>query len=406
MSEQEHVVFLDFFGCVPSKEDLQNSLAKVGTAIQGARLLVALRHDVNTGLDLSALLPGSPTETVSHAAKIKSVLIAKARLDDLQVKRLRIVTDPDCAQWWKRVQEVCFTPCYSIDQIYTTVPKRTVKPDGDSVSSIGNQVRDFFRSLPAVGQIGFLRSPNIPAEVFVHGFSTRFGGLSSYPGMKSLNLTYTMKKPDPEALIKENIRRLADFAGFDGGNLHVAAATHGIQVWTVGEEKPAGYDAVISNMPGVVVAAPSADCTLVLFADPVNKCCGAAHAGWRGTMTSEGIAMATVNAMKSKFGTNPKDVLVAIGPSIGTCCYEFGVEEAKQFEEFDPSCIVHKPDHPKPFVDVARTNKLQLQRGGVPASNIDMSNTLCTKCHPDKFFSYRRDGTPFGNQIGFIGIKL
>ncbi|XP_064598532.1 purine nucleoside phosphorylase LACC1-like [Liolophura sinensis] len=157
-------------------------------------------------------------------------------------------------------------------------------------------------------------------------------------------------------------------------------------------------------MSGVVVAAPSADCTLVLFADPVNKCCGAVHAGWRGTVMSEGIAMATVNAMKSKFCTNPKDVLVAIGPSIGTCCYEFGVGKAQQLEEFDSSCTVHKPDYPKLFVDVAWRNKLQLQRG-VPASNIDMPNTLCTKCPLDKFFSYRRDGTPFGNQIGFIGIK-
>lgn len=398
MSGEEFAVFLDLFGCAPFREDLRDLLTQ-------AMLVVVLRQDADDVLNLSGLVSGSPTEIVSHAEKVKAVLKGKARLDDLQVKRLRIVTDPGCTEWWKRVQEVCFSPCYSIDHTLTTVPKRAVEPDGDSIESIGNQVSDFYRSLPAFGQVGFLRSPNIPAEIFVHGFSTRFGGLSPYPGMKSLNLTYTTKKSDSEALIKENVRRLAEVAGFDGGKLHVAAANHGIQVWTVGEDKPAGYDAVISNIPGVVVAAPSADCTLVLFADLVNKCCGAAHAGWRGTMTSEGVAMATVNAMKSKFGTNPKDLLVAIGPSIGTCCYEFGVDEAKKFEDFDPSCVVRKPGHPKPFVDVALTNRLQLQRGGVPASSIDMSNTLCTKCHPDKFFSYRRDGTPFGNQIGFIGVK-
>ncbi|CAJ0936638.1 unnamed protein product [Ranitomeya imitator] len=134
-------------------------------------------------------------------------------------------------------------------------------------------------------------------------------------------------------------------------------------------------------------------------------------AGWKGTLL--GVSMATVNAMISEYGSDVKDILVVLGPSVGPCCFTLTQEEAKaDFYDIDPYCV-RQFESPNPYVDIRRATRILLERGGILPQNIqddtieDKSQniTLCTSCHPDTFFSHVRDGNNFGTQICFISIK-
>uniref|UniRef100_H2XKW0 Uncharacterized protein n=2 Tax=Ciona intestinalis TaxID=7719 RepID=H2XKW0_CIOIN len=115
---------------------------------------------------------------------------------------------------------------------------------------------------------------------------------------------------------------------------------------------------------------------------------------------------------KKAGGTKPKDLLVTVGPSLGVCCCEFGIEGSNQFLSIDKACVVWKENHPKPFLNLRLAASILLVKEGIPKSNIDDGTSdgsalaTCTKCDPDrKLFSFRRDGPQFGNQVGFIGMK-
>ncbi|XP_029458790.1 laccase domain-containing protein 1 isoform X3 [Rhinatrema bivittatum] len=178
----------------------------------------------------------------------------------------------------------------------------------------------------------------------------------------------------------------------------------------MGKPEPDSYDGIVTDQKGVTIAAPGADCIPLLFSDPIKRVCGAAHSGWKGTLL--GVAMATVNAMVVEFGCSLKDILVVLGPSVGPCCFTLPREEAKKFHAIHPDCVRFY-DSPEPYIDIRKATRVLLEHGGILPQNIqddsvtDRSQnlTLCTSCHPDKFFSNVRDGTNFGTQIGFISIK-
>ncbi|KAM6970560.1 LOW QUALITY PROTEIN: purine nucleoside phosphorylase LACC1 [Aplochiton taeniatus] len=243
-------------------------------------------------------------------------------------------------------------------------------------------------------------------DCFSHGFSTRTGGVSSIPTLSSLNLFSSSRRRDPPSLVAENLRRLALEAGFHPRPLHLVKVNHGSDVWVMGKAEPESYDGLVTNQRGVVIAAPGADCMPILFADPVSKVIGVAHAGWKGTLL--GVAMATVDAMAREFGSRRSDVTVAIGPSVGKCCFTLKREKAREFHSIHPDCV---PDleTERPHVDIRLATRTLLERGGVRPDRIHDHTvtdrpcvTPCTSCQPTSFFSHVRDGTNFGTQLGFL----
>uniref|UniRef100_A0A8C3JKN0 Purine nucleoside phosphorylase LACC1 n=1 Tax=Calidris pygmaea TaxID=425635 RepID=A0A8C3JKN0_9CHAR len=276
---------------------------------------------------------------------------------------------------------------------------------------IQSEIQMYLESLPSLkGGLTILRSSLIPDDIFLHGFSTRTGGISYIPTLSSCNLFSSSKRRDPQVIVKENLRRLANAAGFNPETFHRVKTDHANAVYIMGKTEPDSYDGIVTNQKGVTIAAPGADCIPVLFADPVRKACGAAHSGWKGTLL--GVSMATVNAMVSEYGCNVKDIRVVLGPSVGPCCYKLPHESAKEFYRIDPKCV-RQFDSACPYIDIRRATRILLESGGILPENIqddsitDQSQniTLCTACHPDKFYSHFRDGPNFGTQIGFISIK-
>ncbi|KAM9343141.1 purine nucleoside phosphorylase LACC1 isoform 1-T1 [Pholidichthys leucotaenia] len=227
--------------------------------------------------------------------------------------------------------------------------------------------------------------------------------------MSSLNLFSSSKRRDPVAVVMENRRRLAVYAGFHPRPLRLVKVNHASDVWVLGKTEPESYDAMVTDQRGVVLAAPGADCMPILFADPVCKVIGVAHAGWKGTLM--GVAMATVNAMVKDFGCRVSDIVVAVGPAVGPCCFTREREQALDFISVHPDCIPD-PESENPHVDIRLANRILLQRGGVLPENIHDNTvehrprvTPCTSCHPELFFSHTRDGLNFGTQVGFLWIK-
>ena len=252
-----------------------------------------------------------------------------------------------------------------------------------------------------MSEISIIKSPLISNELFFHGFPKRHGGVSIGP-RGSLNLGH--RWGDPEDNVLENRRRLAKYEGFDIDELVVTKHMHGIGVWTVGEElpDPPEFDGLVSDRSGTILGAFAADCIPMIFADPEAKICGAAHSGWRGTVA--GISRRVVERMVEA-GSKAEHIRVALGPSIGPCCFEVGLEVVEEFTKALPNIdglVVQGPV--KEHVNLRVATRAILQDAGVLAEHID-DQPPCTKCNPDDFFSYRRDGKGGGVHMGFIGLK-
>ncbi|MGE0401606.1 MAG: peptidoglycan editing factor PgeF [Kofleriaceae bacterium] len=264
--------------------------------------------------------------------------------------------------------------------------------------------------------IRILHSWVMPTEGFVHGFPERTGGVST--GLRrSLNLG--KRWGDDEANVAENRRLLAEVAGYDPAQLHATRHVHGTNVWNIRDGRSASdeYDGVVSDVPGAVLGAFAADCVPIVFADPEARICGACHAGWRGTIGSSpgptvpasptGVVTNVIEKMVS-LGARADRIRMAMGPSIGPCCFEVGDEVVHEFRAAfarqggEPAGLV--VDGPrKKHIDLRVANRTVAERAGVPPENID-DRPPCTKCESDRFFSYRRDGRDGGVHMGFIGL--
>lgn len=239
------------------------------------------------------------------------------------------------------------------------------------------------------GSLKYLAAENISAP---HAFTTRLGGVSK-DYLQSLNLG-AHRGDDPENVVR-NYNILGAHLGFSIPRLVLTNQVHGdtVRVVTKSDAKNSvsnrdypECDGLITNDPGVALMVFSADCTPILFYDPVTGAVGAAHAGWRGTAL--GIAGKVVESMASAFGCDPKNIRAAIGPNIGACCFETDtdVPDAMKaaFGNEAGACITPKND--KYFVDLKGLNALCLRRAGV--ENIAIS-THCTACRPDLYWSHR-----------------
>jgi YfiH family protein len=150
-------------------------------------------------------------------------------------------------------------------------------------------------------------------------------------------------------------------------------------------------DALISNRPGIALSIRTADCLPILIADPAKRAIAAIHAGWRGTVQE--IVPKTVRAMEDQFGSRPEDLVVVVGPGIGSCCFEVGPEVAGQFGVSGRAKI-----------DLVETIRRQLGRND-GATRQFAATGLCTVCRADLFHSYRRDREAAGRMVSVIGIK-
>ena len=261
------------------------------------------------------------------------------------------------------------------------------------------------------GDLLYYSFPSLDAIPFVrHGFSTRLGGVSE--GIfASMNLSFT--RGDDESAVRENFRRMGEALGISAENMVISAQTHTVNVYNATEADRGrgvtferGYtdvDGLLTDRPGVVLCTQYADCVPLFFADPVKRVVATSHAGWRGT--AAGIARVTVERMASDYGCRPADIVAAIGPSIGRCCFEVDTPVYEAFSKvdvFDAECFEAK-ENDKFHIDLWEVNRRFMLSAGVKAGNITVTD-LCTRCHPDVFWSHRATGGQRGSLAAFISI--
>lgn len=164
---------------------------------------------------------------------------------------------------------------------------------------------------------------------------------------------------------------------------------------------PMVADAVITDRFDVIVGIKVADCTPVLIFDTRKLAIGVVHAGWRGT--AKGILKKTINQLEYRYRSNPEDMLIAIGPCIGHCCFEVDKDVVDAVVHGSGPGEYYTEDGEKYFLDLQKANKLQALSAGVPDYQISTIGE-CTHCKPDKYYSYRRDKDSSGRQGAFIGL--
>lgn len=255
-----------------------------------------------------------------------------------------------------------------------------------------------------VGTLEYLAAEGISAS---HCFTTRLGGVSQ--GIFS-SMNIAIKEGESEENVRENLRILSDALGFDMDALVLTRQTHTDRVRVVTKADHRGCfhrdypecDALVTNDPGVALMIFTADCTPLLFHDPVTGAVGAAHAGWRGTAAA--IGAKTVQAMVENFGCKPEDIRAAIGPNIGFCHFETDsdVPDAMRaaFGE-EVEAYIRKAGE-KYYVNLKEINALILRRAGVRYLEISGE---CTMCQPDRFWSHRITGGARGSQGAVIVCK-
>jgi hypothetical protein len=277
----------------------------------------------------------------------------------------------------------------------------------------------------------------------LHGFSTRQGGVSQEYGGGQLNLGFTGE--DSRENVERNqtrfLRKLKaqDAAGrpwplvvlkqVHSAAIHRVYGARGPEWAPLRKNKIAEIagDGLITNTAGVLLGVKVADCLPVIVADRRRKAVGVFHAGWRGTV--QRIVEKGVGEMRRQLGSDPEDLLAVLGPGIGACCYEIGEEVENEFDSqfayskelfedvFDSWSLKTKypmlflnqraPGHGEPamsrHLDLVKANWCQLLDAGVPSENIQSMN-LCTACHTELFFSYRKEQVT-GRMLAVVGVR-
>ncbi len=272
----------------------------------------------------------------------------------------------------------------------------------------------------------------VPLPWLIHGFSTRQGGFSRVYGKSALNLGFT--EHDSRLTVEKN--RAAFEANLRAGSarkpwpLVTLRQIHSDLIHRV-DSVPAAQlvgDGLITATPRLLVAVQTADCLPIILADKKTHAVGVFHAGWRGTIKR--IVEKGIGEMQRVFGTNPRNLVAAIGPGIHSCCYQVGEEVRNQFEtqfgyaaelfretkDSDPVrekypllfLTARAPGHSQLptqiFLDLVEANRRQLLDAGVLKKNIAIL-PLCTACHTDLLFSHRAEHGRTGRMMAVAGIK-
>ena len=234
----------------------------------------------------------------------------------------------------------------------------------------------------------------------VHGFTTRHGGVSTGP-LTSLNLA--QRAGESEAALAENWARVAAALGMPGAPVGLGSQTHGVTVLNGDATTGSGRvdlgegDAIVLTKPGALIAVRVADCVPILLRAP--GAVAAVHAGWRGT--AAGIVTQALAVLTARAGVSPAEVVAAIGPAIGPCCYEVGDEVAQALLAVAPAHVALRPGPRRPHADLRAVNEALLRAAGV--REIEQVGP-CTRCSPDHF-SHRREGEATGRLAAVIGLR-
>lgn len=246
-----------------------------------------------------------------------------------------------------------------------------------------------------------------------HGFSTRLGGVSE-GYYASLNLSFD--RGDRQEAVAENFRRIGKAMGVRCEDMVLSKQTHTTNVRIVTEEdrgkgiiRERDYtdvDGLVTNVPGLCLVTSYADCVPLYFVDPVRKVIGLSHSGWRGTVGK--IGKKTVELMHSRFGSEPGDILAAVGPSVCRDCYEVSSDVIDRFKEsFDEKyweeLFYEKPDG-KYQLDLWKANELIFLNAGIVSEHIAVTN-VCTHCNSKILYSHRSAGDKRGNLCAFLALK-
>lgn len=251
------------------------------------------------------------------------------------------------------------------------------------------------------------------------GFSGREGGVSDAP-WKSLNIGLHVE--DSHENVVANRRSLTDAINWPFEAWTCGEQVHGNRVAQVtpkdrgkGREmlsdSLAGVDALMTNVPDVLLTSFYADCVPLYFYAPDAGAVALAHAGWRGTVGE--IARETVEAMKAEYGVKPDELIAAIGPSIDSCCYEVdgmvigevaGVLAKLGLEQSSKQLCLQPKENGKAYLNLKEINRQIMIKAGILPSRIELSN-WCTGCRRDLFFSHRMEGGRTGRMASWIGIR-
>jgi polyphenol oxidase len=245
-----------------------------------------------------------------------------------------------------------------------------------------------------------------------HGFSTRRGGVSraylenEEEGSGELNLGFTAAD-SPENVRENRLRFVEAVSGRRETPLATVRQLHSNISVVVPDSAIRGVviseaDGIITNQPGVLLGILTADCIPVLVADPRKRVVGAFHAGWRGTVAR--IVELGVGRMVQEFGCASADMIAAIGPGIGYCCYTVGDEVQAQFgSNFSYASELFLRNEKGLRLDLTEANRRQLLAAGLVAQSIAAIGG-CTGCHPEYFYSHRSSGGHAGRMMAVIGI--
>lgn len=244
-----------------------------------------------------------------------------------------------------------------------------------------------------------------------NGFSTRLGGVSDGV-LSTMNLGFG-RNDLPENVVK-NHEIIANAIGFNPENIVASKQTHTTNVKIVSKKdcgkgiyRERDYDDVdgmITNEKGIVLATYFADCVPLYMVDTKNKAIGLSHSGWRGTVGK--IGKVTLDLMKETYGTNPKDVIACIGPSICRDCYEVSEDVATEFEAAfkgrEKDILINKGNG-KYQLDLWECNYIIFKECGVYEENIHMPD-ICTCHNMEMMFSHRATQGRRGNLAAFLSI--
>jgi polyphenol oxidase len=245
-------------------------------------------------------------------------------------------------------------------------------------------------------------------DFLTHAFCTRLGG-DSEEDYASLNISF--KEGDLESRVLQNWNRLAMAFAIPLEQFITLNQVHGDDIFVIkpyGDylptDKALNYDAIVTTRRNLAICIKTADCVPVFIVDRAKKIIAAVHAGWKSTALE--ISAKVIRLLYDKYGSSPRDILAAIGPAIGQCCFEVDDEAADSFvyKQGHESFLSPGERPNKWIVDLPEANRRQMINCGIPEDNIDVSN-LCTSCRQDLFFSHRGSGGITGRQLNFMMIK-
>jgi hypothetical protein len=260
-------------------------------------------------------------------------------------------------------------------------------------------------------------------EWLLHGFSTRHGGISKVYGGSALNLGWT-KEDDPASVAENRTRFVTAVCDQRPASVLIGVRQIHSNIVRVVKENDGALkgnlqtadgkavlegDGLITDLPGVLLGVGTADCVPVLVVDVERRVVAAFHAGWRGTaarIVERGVAI-----MQEEYQSRTRDLVAAVGPGIGPCCYTVGDEVRSQFEkqfEYAKELFIRADDNAETRLDLWEANRRQLLDAGIPEIRINSLRecTACTRSRSGalRYFSHRAEQGNAGRMLNVVGV--